>query len=462
MKFINVHEKKLPVPSFFQVYNFGGGNGDKDREIVYSEFTEDTPALVNYFYINNEYPHLFSNKLFDNATSKYSSVGDLYNDIRKALIEKGEIYDKYSSPSFDFNQKIFLLDSGAFSIVKWIAKSVNYNVDLFLKELPNHVNRYYEFAHQLHFDIVVGFDLGGKYTEKDGEKNDNALNNFLASIDEDSVNNAILEHTLVYIKEHPDYYPLVLATIHGRTPKQFEENTKYVLELEKKHNTRFWGFALGGIASSKQLDNSWFSDINFKPIGNKPFKDVVGPAKAAKIVKSLVGERPIHALGCGGYPSILLNYFNGATSFDAASPVRRVGDGNEASTKIVFDPTPSSEGFSKYFIGGINTDGSIRPDKCGYIKLNEVPNETLMCGCKACNTAISINNIKYLYSLKATNAEANYFSRQLIGLHAVMQHRILCETIAKFDTIDDFCKTYRNSLFEGLLYIHKIINKASK
>lgn len=42
---LDVHGKNLPVPSFFQVYNFGGGNGDKNREIVYSEFTEDTPAL---------------------------------------------------------------------------------------------------------------------------------------------------------------------------------------------------------------------------------------------------------------------------------------------------------------------------------------------------------------------------------------------------------------------------------
>ena len=44
-----IHNKKLPIPSFFQVYNFGGGRGDKDREIVYSEFTKDTPALINYY-----------------------------------------------------------------------------------------------------------------------------------------------------------------------------------------------------------------------------------------------------------------------------------------------------------------------------------------------------------------------------------------------------------------------------
>lgn len=458
MKYYNVHGKKLLIPSFFQVYNFGGGNGDKDREIVYSEFTDDTPALINYFYINNEYPHLFLSKLFDNVTTKYSKVGDLYNDIRTALINKGKKYSEYSSPAYDFNKKVFLLDSGAFSVVKAVAKDVKYNIDLFLQNLPKHVERYYEFANKLHFDIVVGFDLGGKYTEKDGEKSDDKLIAFLSKLDEDSVNNAILEQTILYLKNHPDYYPLVLATIHGKTPNQFEENTKFVLSLEKKYNTSFWGFALGGIASAKQLDNSWFSNINFKPIGNKPFKDTVAPARASKIVRSLVGDRPIHALGCGGYPSILLNYFNGATSFDAASPVRRVGDGNEASTKIVFNPTPSKEGFSKYFMGGINFDGSMRPDKCGYIKLNEVPDSTIMCGCKACNAAVNIHNIKHLYSLKSINSEANYYSRQLIGLHAVMQHRMLCETISKFASIEDFCRQYKNSLFDGLLYLSESIN----
>lgn len=71
-----IHNKKLPIPSFFQVYNFGGGRGDKDREIVYSEFTKDTPALINYYYINNEYPHEFQYKIFDDL-SGYDTVGGI-------------------------------------------------------------------------------------------------------------------------------------------------------------------------------------------------------------------------------------------------------------------------------------------------------------------------------------------------------------------------------------------------
>lgn len=62
MRNFNINGKELPIPSFFQVYNYGGGAGDKCREIVYANLTKDTPALVNYYYLNNTYPHTFQSK----------------------------------------------------------------------------------------------------------------------------------------------------------------------------------------------------------------------------------------------------------------------------------------------------------------------------------------------------------------------------------------------------------------
>lgn len=123
MNCLKLNNKRLPIPSFFQVYNFGGGNGDKDREIVYAELTGNIPALVNYYYINNKFPYQFHSKLFNN-TDNFDTVGDLYNFIRKKLIEKGEIYSGYKSAKFDFNDKVFLLDSGAFNIIKYLAEDV--------------------------------------------------------------------------------------------------------------------------------------------------------------------------------------------------------------------------------------------------------------------------------------------------------------------------------------------------
>ena len=454
MKYIKLNDKRLPIPSFFQVYNFGGGNGDKDREIVYAELTDDIPALVNYYYINNKFPYQFRSKLFNNIYN-FDTVGDLYNFIRQKLIEKGEIYSGYKSAKFDFNDKVFLLDSGAFNIIKYLAEDVNYDISKFNKKIAEEVIAYYDFANSLKFDMVVCFDMGGKYTEKDGEKFNKKLNDFLSQIDIDKFNNSLLEIAAKYLKQHPQYYPKMLATVHGETPSKYKAATQHILKLEKKYNIQFFGFALGGIASYKQVDSSWYEDINLKKIGKRDFISTITPARACKIVRELVGNRPIHALGCGGYNNIPLNYYCGATSFDAASPARRVGDGSLASTKIVFNPEPSGEKFSKYFVGGINFDGSLRSEFPKYTKLNEVPDKMNLCGCPACQKAKNVYNIKKLYSMKAKDSEANYYSRQLIGLHAVQQHRKLCEVISKYKSIDKFASDYKNDFTSGLKYIYK-------
>lgn len=456
MRYLNVHDKKLPIPSFFQVYNYGGGNGDKDREIVYAEFTEDTPALINYYYINNRYPHMFQSHAFDDL-SGCSRIGDLYNDIRDRLINtKGEIYSGYTSQPFDFNTKVFLLDSGAANIVKYIAEEIDYDISRFPKIIVQHMHDYYDFADRLKVDIVVGFDLGGKYTEKAGEKKNKKLMDFLNSIDNEKINKLLLTETIKYLSLKKDYYPHVMATVHGALQSDYTSCVNYILKLEQEYQYNFWGFALGGIASYKQVDDSWYGDINFKNTGKRGFIETVTHARACKIVRSMVGNRPIHALGCGGYSNIAMNYYCGATSFDAASPVRRVGDGNLESTKHVYNPNPIPKvSFSKYFVGGINEDGTLREEPCSYVKLNEVKDTMPLCGCKACKSAVSVINIKDLYHMKAVDNEACYYSRQLMGLHAVRQHRKLCEIIAEYDCIEDFCDAYPSKLNQGLKIIYK-------
>lgn len=453
----SVHDKKLPVPSFFQVYNYGGGNGDKDREIVYSELTDDTPALINYYYINNEYPHSFQSKLF-NHINNFNNVGDLFNYVRRELIKKGEIYSSYTPEPYDFNQKVFLLDSGAANIIKKIAIEVEYDEDKFRSALVKHLRRYYDFANSLKFDIVVSFDLGGKYTEKDGEK-DIRLKQFLLTIDVEDINNFLLEETTKYLSEKEDYYPYVLATVHGKTPNDYKKCVEHILSLERKYNYRFWGFALGGIASYKKLDSQWFNGINFYGLRKNDFAPLVGPARASKIVREMVGDRPIHALGCGGYYNITTNYFCGATSFDAASPVRRVGDGSKKSAALVHTKAhykKGNPGFSQYFIGGFNADGSLRPDMPDYINLNEVDDDLEMCGCPACKKAGSVLNIKNIYAKKINgDNEAFYYSRQLMGLHAVYQHKKLCEILSSYDNIYDYCADNQNGLNDGIIKIYK-------
>ena len=92
-------------------------------------------------------------------------------------------------------------------------------------------------------------------------------------------------------------------------------------------------------------------------------------------------ERLLYALGGGGYPNIVSNYFCGATSFDAATPARRVCDGNKDSAALVHTKIhykKGKPGFSQYFIGGFNVDGSQRKENPDYINLNEVPDDMEM------------------------------------------------------------------------------------
>ncbi len=454
MQFLSVHQKRLPVPSFFQVFNYGGGNGDKDRELVYGQFSGNTPALINYFYINNRYPHSFQSSLFQPAASGIE-VGPLYNQIRHALIAKGECMAGYETVPYDFSQKVFLLDSGAFHIVKQVAAEVDYDITQFQTAIRQHMIDYYTFAHRLKVDLVVGFDLGGKYTEKDNEKKNLPLMSFLEALDAEKVNDMLLEETVRFLAKEKDFYPHVLSPVHGKTPEAYAACVDNILALEKKYQYQFWGFALGGIASYKQVDPSWYSDISFHKTGKRGFVETVTPARAAMILRKKGITRPIHALGCGGYANIAMNYFCGATSFDSASPVRRVGDGSLESTRLVYDPTPQKEvGFSKFFVGGINRDGSLRQEPCIYVKLNEISDQLPLCGCPACQEAKSIRRIKDLYAQKEQNHEANYFSRQLMGMHAVWQHRILCETLCRFACLDDFCAAYPSPLNLALQTIY--------
>ena len=41
---LRLHGKTLQTPSFFQIYNYGGGFGHKTREMLYADLTGDTPA----------------------------------------------------------------------------------------------------------------------------------------------------------------------------------------------------------------------------------------------------------------------------------------------------------------------------------------------------------------------------------------------------------------------------------
>lgn len=449
---LRLHGKTLQTPSFFQIYNYGGGFGHKTREMVYADLTGDTPALFNYYYISNKFPHMFESSEFDNL-GKYADIGEALTAIRDRLAREN-IYSGCKYSPFDFGSKVIFLDSGAANIVNYLAEKNGYDEQAFNEELCSAMRDYYDFADRYKFDVVAGFDLGGKYTFKGGELKNAPLNCFLNRLDVDATNKMLFDKTLDYLKEKREYYPAVLAVVHGRTPADYADYARYIVREEEEKGYRFKGFALGGVASWKALDASWFEG----GFDDRLSKRTAAPARAATAVRKVAGDRPIHVLGGGGYENIALNYFCGATSFDVATPSRRVGDGNGLSADFMFskEPLPREAKFGKAFVGGYNSDCSLRREEAGYVAIDRIPDDFELCGCAACKRVNSFYDIKKLYSEKSNDDEAFYYACQLMNAHAVLQHRKLCELLSGYDDMDTFRKENPTALNIAL---NRIYNK---
>lgn len=423
----SVHGKELPVPSYFTIYNIGGGGGDRTRAVVYMDLYRNIPQLHNYYYLTLKAKTTFDVKTLKNLSS-YNDFSDFLKYMRGELIKEKKYSNKHKFLPVKYNKIIFLLDSGAKNILYDIAKEKlgkkgnKSVVDAFI----NSMDDYYDFANQHKFDFVISFDTGGKYTFKDNEKKNQKLVEFdrYVSNNKISINIKILEKTLIYLKQHADFYPCVFATIHGNTPEEYKKYTRTVLGLEKKYNYKFWGFALGGVASAKGADSSWLKGYK-KESGES--KNSFISSLAAKIVHKIVGNRPIHALGAGGYQNIDSLYKNGVTSFDSNTPNRRVGDG---SAKIAHKIMHSSKLKSapQYLIGKTNSQMKNINSKLEqqYKPINEILDTIKLCGCPACEEVRCFNDIKKLYAKGSTKIEDFYLSRQLICAHSCWQHVFMC------------------------------------
>ena len=423
-----IHNKDLPVPSFFMIYNIGGGGGDRTRAVVYMDLYNRIPQLYNYYYLN-----LMSQIKFDKAILKhlpeYNDFSEFIKFMRETLIR---VHGKYSREHVfkpvDYKQTIYLLDSGAKNILddivegKLTKKDNQTIMDRFDEEMRN----YYNFADKHRFDLVVSFDTGGKYTFKDNERNNKCLIEFdkYLSTNKQTINLYLLENTIKYLKARPSYYPYVLATVHGNTPEEYASYTQQILNLEKKYNYKFWGFALGGIASSQGLPGVWFSGYSKK---QRISKNTFLSSRATAIVHSIVGDRPIHPLGAGGYDSIDSLYKSGATSFDSNTPNRRAGDGTIETASRVMDAFAGGS-FSKYLIGKKDfklKDINLELEQA-YLNINKVLNTIKLCGCPACSEIYSINTIKQLYAKGAKSREDFFLAKQLMCAHSTWQHIYTC------------------------------------
>lgn len=422
--------KNLSNPSFFTISNFGGGGGDKFREVVYKKLTVDTPTLYNYYYLkygnfsNQERKQLF----------KYKSINDFMIYVQKEFFKKEFFYKKFQETDLIHNFKeITLLDSGSRNIINDRAKSHKDELSLgyWINELSSIAIEYYKFAEKLKFDLVIGFDIGGKYTFKGDERTNQSIKDAIELIEKNAftINSKLAEITLKFLKNNPDYTPSILMPIHGKSKIGLMQELDNIKRIEKELNYKFFGFAIGGIANAKNADKDWFKEEDVIP---SQMKNAYLAFKSVKKVRENFPDRPIHALGAGGINNIISAVAAGATSYDSQTPGRRAYDGNKLSSEELFNNNTTFMGkFSKYLPGLLNTNlqeiNYSYPYK--YVNLNVVSKNVSLCGCPSCSLETLIS-IKDHYSNKITDPERFYYSKQILNSHAVYQHKILSEFLS--------------------------------
>lgn len=442
-KIIKLHNKDFTVPSFFWISNLGGGGSDKYRETVYLDLYNGIPTLYNYYYL--KYPDFATKWL--SKISAFQSFGDFLKFSREDMINTEHyICEKHVPSKYDYDKNIYLLDSGARNILNDIIRGkieINNTIE---QTMIDKMYEYYDFANRYKFDLVIGFDLGGKYTFKDSECKDDNLKNEINRLLESNLNSILFNKTMEYLKNHKNYYPKVYATVHGKTPEDYKEYIQYIVNEEKNNNYEFFGYALGGVASSKSADDSWFKNFN-----KNDLKNTYLVTEATKIVKKVGGDKPIHVLGGGNKDNIPTLIINGATSYDCQTPGRRAYDGNKESSLLVFDKN-AKESFSKYIPGMFNCDLEIINNnyKFDYYKINDVSNSNKLCGCPACKLINTSKDIKDLYSKKNLSDENYYYARQLMNSHSIWQHYYLTKIIDENKTPENILNKYPLDFFKYL------------
>lgn len=456
---IDLNDKNLRTPTFFLISNLGGGGSDKYREVVYLDLYKKIPILYNYFYLKMN-PYGFASTWLKNMP-QYDNFADFVNYTRNSMIKDKEYFSSFHKFKYhNSNDSILLLDSGASNIINSYLKDIDYkkNKRRFLQLLKKDMFDYYKFAHRMKFDIVIAFDIGGKYTFKGDERSNKQIisGNLTIKNNAQDINKYFLIKTLEYLKDK-QFHPKIFAPVHGNSPTEYARNTKTILEIEKEYNYKFDGFALGGIASSIGTNiNDWgitseikqiIKNINKTDIGSTEIHNAIIASYAGRIVRNIIGEkRPIHALGAGGKLNIIPLYFSGVNSFDTQTPGRRAYDGNSLSSKKVYNSNFNGS-ISKYLIGLLDSNFNLvnnNQSEMNYIKLNKLHNKIEQCDCPSCLTK-SISEIKKLYNNKEESNEDYYYARQLINSHGIWQHVYLSNFIGSCNNFEEFLYNFKES-----------------
>lgn len=402
---------------FYITNNLGGGGTNVSRLYDYLEKFEfeNIGILLNYYYLIGSAKPSFDSPLI-NQINRYSNINDFVNFCREYFKTKRKTSPKFKSNNSTISVNGFILDNGCGNFLRDLLSN-----DSSHKEIYNKVKPFLDFAEQLKFELSVSLDLAMKYTYKASEKSDSKfIYKWQELASDNDINFLLITKALEEIKTN-NYKHSILAPLHGYDYESFLMYLDRIINLEKSVGTKFGGFAIGGIANTRVLDNTFWK------IPNGFSKNLKSAFLCYNLVKKIREKtsRHIHVLGAGNIYTLPFLIHAGANSSDCHSAWRRSSDGGLDKAKILIPLFDNKFNF-------LNNKNCLE-----YVKIKDICDSKYKFNC-----GLSIKEIKEL--LMSSNKEDFYFAEIVIFLEAVIQYDILIRFIK--NNSDNYLELLTNTL----------------
>ena len=416
---------------FYLTNDLGGGGTNVSRLYDYIELFDlsNIGILLNYYYIKGHAKPAFDVPLISRVSN--------FNDIQDFISYSKEYFKtkRHSSNYFKSNNGLnvingSILDNGCGNILRNVIGKGDTH-----ERIQSYIKPFFDFAESLNFDLSVAMDLAMKYTYKANEvENPAFMSKWKQLASDNRINLGLLTEALKIIKIEK-YRHKILAPLHGYDYQSFSSYLYEIEKLEEEYSIKFGGFALGGIADSRKLDDRLWKVPN----------GFTRNLKSAYICYNLIKEirsktsRHIHVLGAGNIYILPFLINAGADSSDCHSAWRRASDGGIEKAKILIPL------FDKEF-NFINKKNCLE-----YVKIGELTSKdyTFNCG-------YSIQEIQEM--LMSNNREDFYFAEIIMYYEAILQYNILIDFISKNN--DKYLDLLSNTPDKILNNNYKVIRSA--
>lgn len=386
---------------FYLTNNLGGGGTNVSRLYDYIELfnLDNIGILLNYYYLKGH-----STPSFDrNLISKVEG----HKDIQSFVTYCREFFSKRRTTSASFNSSTtnskingFILDNGCGNFLRNVLDNGNSHADI-----ASFIKPFLDFAESLHFDLSVALDLAMKYTYKANEVNNPSFMAKWKSLANDNKLNMSLLSKALEIMKATNYKHKILAPLHGYDYQSFSNYYDEIVKLEGQKKVSFGGFALGGVANTRVLDNDlWKIPKGF----SRNLKSAYLCFNLIRTIRNKT-DRHIHVLGAGNIFTLPFLIHAGANSSDCHSAWRRSSDGGVNQAKILIPLLDKDFNF-------INTRNCLE-----YVVVSDVTSDYKL------NSGFSIKEIQGL--LRSSNKEDYYFGEIIIFYEAMLQYQILIDFI---------------------------------